>query len=161
MKEAVLCFVRRGDPPAELLLGRKKYGFGQGKYGGFGGKVEPGETPAGAAVRELAEEVGLAASVEDLELVAHVTFHFPHRPGWDHAMHAFLVHRWCGAPIESAEMAPAWFPLDAIPYDAMWDDALSWVPLILAGKRITARFTYDHTNQRVAQAEVQEWTEKG
>jgi hypothetical protein len=43
-------FVIEGN---KLLLGFKKRGFGAGLYNGFGGKVEPGETPAQAARREL------------------------------------------------------------------------------------------------------------
>jgi 8-oxo-dGTP pyrophosphatase MutT (NUDIX family) len=36
----------------EILLGfKKKKGLGQGKWNGFGGKVEPGETINQAAVR--------------------------------------------------------------------------------------------------------------
>jgi 8-oxo-dGTP pyrophosphatase MutT (NUDIX family) len=37
----------------KALLGMKKRGFGSGFYNGFGGKVEPGETIAEAAVREV------------------------------------------------------------------------------------------------------------
>lgn len=37
-----------------VLLGMKKRGFGMGKYNGFGGKVEPGESiEAAALVRQL------------------------------------------------------------------------------------------------------------
>ena len=36
-----------------MLLGQKKRGFGEGYYNGFGGKVEPGETVAQAAAREV------------------------------------------------------------------------------------------------------------
>ena len=43
----------------KILLGMKKRGFGAGKYNGFGGKVEAGETIAQAAVRETIEECGL------------------------------------------------------------------------------------------------------
>ncbi|KAF3125196.1 hypothetical protein TWF703_011054 [Orbilia oligospora] len=42
-----------------VLLGYKLRGFGQGKYNGYGGKVEPNETVIAAAVRELHEESGL------------------------------------------------------------------------------------------------------
>lgn len=157
MKEATVCFVRRGNPPDQVLLGRKKYGFGQGKYGGFGGKIEPGETAALAAVRELAEEASLVTVAEHLEPVAHVTFLFPHRPTWDQVVHAFLVHWWQGEPAESVEMAPAWFSFDAIPYDAMWDDSAHWLPLVLAGKHITARFIYRADNETVADVEIREW----
>ena len=35
----------------QILLGYKKRGFGKGKWNGFGGKVEKGETPQEAAIR--------------------------------------------------------------------------------------------------------------
>ena len=51
-----LCLLRKHD---KLLLGMKKQGFGSGKYNGFGGKVEMGETVEEAAKREVVEEVGI------------------------------------------------------------------------------------------------------
>lgn len=35
----------------EILLGLKKRGFGKGKWNGFGGKIEPGETIMQGAIR--------------------------------------------------------------------------------------------------------------
>lgn len=37
--------------PGKVLLGMKKRGFGAGKWNGFGGKVEPGESIEEAAKR--------------------------------------------------------------------------------------------------------------
>ena len=37
--------------PTRILLGMKKRGFGQGRWNGFGGKVEKGETIHQAAIR--------------------------------------------------------------------------------------------------------------
>lgn len=37
--------------PGRVLLGMKKRGFGAGKWNGFGGKVQPGETIEEAARR--------------------------------------------------------------------------------------------------------------
>jgi len=36
---------------SRVLLGMKKRGFGEGRWNGFGGKVEPGETIAQGALR--------------------------------------------------------------------------------------------------------------
>ncbi|MGA1129362.1 MAG: NUDIX domain-containing protein, partial [Chthoniobacterales bacterium] len=47
-ERANLCFVTRGD---EVLLIHKKRGLGAGKSHGPGGRIEPGETAAEAAVR--------------------------------------------------------------------------------------------------------------
>ncbi|EPS40099.1 hypothetical protein H072_6102 [Dactylellina haptotyla CBS 200.50] len=49
-----------------VLLGYKLRGFGQGKYNGFGGKVEADETITAAAVRELHEESGLLVEEPDM-----------------------------------------------------------------------------------------------
>lgn len=43
-----LAFIRRGN---QVLLGLKKRGFGEGKWNGFGGKLNPNETLADAAQR--------------------------------------------------------------------------------------------------------------
>jgi 8-oxo-dGTP diphosphatase / 2-hydroxy-dATP diphosphatase len=47
-------------------------GFGIGRWNGFGGKVEPGETIADAAKRELLEESSVVATV--LEKRGDLTF---------------------------------------------------------------------------------------
>ncbi len=151
---ATLCLVRRRGSADELLLGWKKRGFAAGKVGGFGGKVHDGETIAAAAARELAEECGLVVTPQDLRKVAELTFVFPHQPAWDQIVHTFLVECWQGEPGESEEMAPAWFRVAEIPYPAMWDDSRFWLPLLLSGKEITARFTFRADNDTVEQADI-------
>ena len=47
-KVLTLAFIRDGG---RLLLGMKKRGFGAGKWNGFGGKVDLGETILQGAVR--------------------------------------------------------------------------------------------------------------
>ena len=155
MREATLCLLVKGEPPAEILLGLKKIGFGQGKYNGFGGKIQAGETVETAAVRELEEETGIAVSERDLYKVAHLTFLFPERRDFDQVVHVFLVKRWQGEAVESAEMRPAWFSAKEIPFDSMWDDDLFWLPLILGGKRIRGVFTYLGDNETVGRAKIE------
>lgn len=149
MIEATLCLPVLGSPPTALLLGLKKKGFGEGKYVGFGGKIEAGESIPQAARRELEEESGLQVSVEHLEDSGRLTFVFPYKPEWDHLVHLFLIRQWQGQPRECDEIQPAWFRLDEIPYDRMWDDCRYWLPRALAGNFVAAHFTYAADNQTV------------
>ncbi len=55
-EEATLLFAFDGG--GRVLLIHKKRGLGKGKINGPGGRLEAGETPVQAAVRETREEVG-------------------------------------------------------------------------------------------------------
>lgn len=62
-KDYTLVFCRRtcDNGEKQVLLGMKKRGFGAGKWNGFGGKIENGETIEEAALRELHEECSVHA----------------------------------------------------------------------------------------------------
>jgi 8-oxo-dGTP diphosphatase len=156
MIEATLCFLLDGRPPKRILLGRKKRGFGKGKLNGFGGKVRAGETTAETMVREVAEEAGVTVSLDALRPAGTVTFVFPYKPAFDHHVHVFLTDAWSGEIRESHEMEPFWFPIDAIPYDRMWNDDRYWLPRVLAGKRIRAEFSFAEDNETVASWSLEE-----
>lgn len=160
MREATVCVLVWGNPPEQILLGLKKAGFAAGKYNGIGGKVEAGETVTTAAVRELEEETGIKAAEEDLQAMGHLTFLFPARPAWNQAVHVFLLRKWIGDPQESREMAPAWFRVDAIPFERMWQDNAHWLPRILAGERLRARYTYGHDNETIEAVELLPWAQQ-
>ena len=153
MREATLVLLFKGDPPVEVLLGYKKVGFGHGKYTGFGGKVEPGESILETAVRELAEETGIHMQSQFLEHAATLKFTFPHRIEWTQRVHVYTAYLGCEHPHESREMIPKWFPFKAVPYDQMWDDGRFWLPHILAGRSFTAHFTFESDNATVKTVE--------
>ncbi len=157
MMEATLCFPTRGNPPRQVLLGWKKVGFGAGKYNGFGGKVEAGEEIVAAALRELYEETGLIANPDYLQPAAHLNFAFPARPEWNQTVHVFVLSSWRGEPRESREMKPTWFSVDALPLHQMWQDDAYWLPRVLAGERLRARFVFGDDNESVVVAEIGPW----
>ncbi len=132
----------RDDGSTYVLLGEKKRGLGAGNIVGLGGKVEANETPRAAAAREAAEESGVVVDPADLEELAMITFRFPTRPSWDQRAAVFVTRLWRGEPVETDEITPAWYDVNAIPFDAMWADAQHWLPRVLAGQRLSADFIF-------------------
>lgn len=138
-----LCLIERTrDTGREILLGYKKTGFGNGRWVGLGGHIEPGEDPVAAAVREVAEEAGLVVRPSALVPVASLTFRFPARPAWDQTAEVFLTAEFAGQPRESAEVAPRWFAVAELPFGQMWDDAAYWLPRVLAGDHVRAEIVF-------------------
>jgi len=127
-----------------VLLGMKKRGFGEGRWNGFGGKVEKGETIIEAAIRETREESGL--KVEDLEEKGIVTFHFLDT-GKLLEVHIFDVLKYSGTMMETEEMSPKWFNLDEIPFDKMWADDIYWLPIFLRGNKFRGYFVFENNDK--------------
>lgn len=154
MKRATLCFLIQHGCTDSVLLGRKKRGFGLGKYNGFGGKIEPGEEATQAAVREVAEECGLLVDPSDLMRAGHLTFFFPASPSYDHDVTLFVATTWTGQVVETEEMAPQWFPLRDLPFSRMWQDDAHWLPHVLAGGLVEAEFTFANDNETIARSSL-------
>ena len=133
---ANLCFVRK---TGQLLLIRKKRGLGAGKVNAPGGKIEPGETPLEAAVRETREEVG----VVPLDPSARGTLRFQFVDGYSLHCTVFLASDCVGNPHETPEALPFWVPEHAVPYGEMWEDDRHWLPQMLAGSFFNGRFAFD------------------
>lgn len=70
----------------------------QGKpaFIGPGGRIEPGETPAQALVREMKEEFGITVLESDLEPFDSYSATAANHPGQQVHMEVFLVKRWQG-----------------------------------------------------------------
>lgn len=132
-----LCLIVRDD---RILLGMKKRGFGMGRWNGFGGKVEEGESIEEGAKRETLEESGV--TITEMEAVGIHEFEFARDRGNILEVHVYRVTAWEGEPHETEEMRPQWFTTDAIPYDAMWPDDIHWIPVFLAGKKFRTRFLF-------------------
>lgn len=133
---AVLLFVIRGG---EALLIRKKRGLGAGKINAPGGRIEPGESPEEAAVRETREEVGVTPEAPRRR--GHLRFQFT--DGYGLECHVLSADGCAGEVCETDEAIPRWTALDALPFAEMWADDRLWIPLMLAGRPFRGRFVFD------------------
>jgi 8-oxo-dGTP diphosphatase len=151
-----LCYVFRPGTGGQrqVLLGRKKRGFGAGMIMGLGGKALPGETEAACALREVREEAGIVIDPDSLSWQAELTFIFPSRSDMGAVVTVFFGQRWSGDVRESEEMAPEWFDADSPPLNQMWDDEAYWLPRVLAGETLTGTVTYDDACKLVTRAEL-------
>ncbi|MDO8566348.1 MAG: 8-oxo-dGTP diphosphatase [Candidatus Moranbacteria bacterium] len=136
-KVLTLCLVIQDG---NILLGMKKRGFGVGKWNGFGGKVESGETIEEAAKRETLEECGIV--IRNMEQVAINEFQFENKMEEILEVHVFRADTFSGEPIETEEMRPEWFAFADIPYDTMWPDDRFWMPIFLSGKKFRTKFLF-------------------
>ena len=148
MKQLTLSIICQDS---EILLGMKKRGFGAGRWNGFGGKVESGETIAEAAARELFEESNLVAG--DLLEIGILIFKFADATP-DLEVHVFRVDKFTGEPQESEEMRPQWFKIADIPYEQMWADDILWLPLLIAGQKFKGEFVFDRPSSAEYAAKI-------
>ena len=140
----------------KVLLAMKKRGFGVGKWNGVGGKVERGEAIGDAVLRETKEEIEVTVSPEDLEPVATIQFSFQGSPHDTISGHIFITKKWSGEPVETEEMAPKWFAFSDIPYSSMWVDDEHWLPQVLAGKKLDAKFLFSEDGSKILEMTIQE-----
>ncbi|HEU4797785.1 MAG TPA: 8-oxo-dGTP diphosphatase [bacterium] len=70
ISQRTLCFLQRGS---ELLLLQRRRPPNAGMWNGIGGKMEPGEDPFAACIREVREETGLMVTDPRLRALLVIT----------------------------------------------------------------------------------------
>lgn len=133
---ATLMFILDGD---EVLLIRKLRGIGAGKINGPGGKIDPGETPLEAAVRETQEE--LEVTPLNPRKMGELYFAMSDLP--DIFVHVYMAREYEGTASETPEAVPLWTHRHRIPYDLMWEDDEYWLPRMLEGGLFRGRFYFE------------------
>lgn len=133
---ATLLFVRQDG---RVLLMEKQRGLGKGLVNAPGGRVDPGETPRQAALREVEEEL----CVRPHEAVWCGEHRFQFRDGYSMWVHVYQSRGAAGEATQTPEAIPLWTDEDAIPYERMWADDAYWIPLMLAGERFSGRWIFD------------------
>lgn len=135
-ERAALTIIHRDD---RILLIHKKRGLGAGKFNGPGGRLEAGETPRQAAIRETVEEIGVTPL--GLREAGELCFQFV--DGYSIHGTVFMASDYQGEPVETDEAVPHWFPCGQIPYYNMWADDRLWLPLALKGQYFVGHFLFD------------------
>ena len=138
--------------PPKILLGMKKKKFGKGRYNGFGGGVNDGESLERCAIRETSEEAGII--MINPERMGRILFDFQDGEQ-DHLVYFFRALNFDGVPMESEEMKPEWFHIKDIPYEQMWPDDKHWLPILLEGRKFIGYFHF-HKQRKIAGYELNE-----
>lgn len=142
-KVLTLCIVHQNE---KVLLGMKKRGFGAGRWNGFGGKLNEGETVEDGAKRELLEEAGIVP----VDLIPFANFRFTFLDsGDDLEVRLFKITKFTGEPTESEEMKPQWFNVNEVPFSEMWPDDIYWFPLFLQNKKFRGEFNFKDQNNLI------------
>jgi len=135
-EKAVLCFIVE---EGRILLIEKKRGLGAGKVNGPGGRIEAGETPLQAALRETEEEVGvLPLGVRQAGVLS-----FQFTDGYALHCTVFRADSFRGKFRETEEAIPFWSELDSIPFERMWADDVHWMKYLLGGTYFEGFFSFD------------------
>ena len=123
------------DSSLVLLQRRANTGYYDGWWAASAaGHVDPGESVFATAVRETAEEIGVAIAESDLEPLTAMHRTAPTGLSVDQRIDVFFACRtWRGIPAlqETKASDLAWFDLDALP-----DDVVHHERFVLDGMRI-------------------------
>ena len=152
MKELTLVLFRRHG---EILLAMKKRGFGMGKWNGYGGKLQEGESLEHAAIREVKEESGIQIEESDLKRIGVLDFYFTDKEEWNQRVHVYLVENFTGEPIETEEMKPKWYKDTEIPYHEMWAGDDAWFPYLIRYEKFVGEIHFSEEGKKVVEVKVE------
>jgi 8-oxo-dGTP diphosphatase len=94
------------DADGRVLLARRPPGKSMAGLWEFpGGKIEPGETPEAALIRELAEELGIDTKASCLAPLCFASHGYD---GFHLLMPLFVCRRWSGTPAAREGQELAW-----------------------------------------------------
>lgn len=125
-----LCYIRKNGKVLVLYRNKKENDLNQGKWVGVGGKLEEGETPDEALLREVKEETGL--TLKRWHLHGVVTFV---SDTWDNEyMFLYSGYDFEGELNTSCpEGTLAWVPEGEVLYLPTWEGDKYFLRLLLQG----------------------------
>ena len=152
MNILTLAFLFRGD---KIILAMKKRDFGNGKWNGYGGKLEKDEKPIDGIVREIKEESGLIVESDQCRELGYMDFSFTDKEEWNQRVIVYRIDDFIGEPKETDEMMPRWFDIDKIPYDEMWAGDDEWIPNVIKNKNFKGRILFSDEGKKVVSCVVE------
>jgi 8-oxo-dGTP diphosphatase len=94
------------DPEGRILIAQRPAGKSMASLWEFpGGKIEPGESPEGAVIREMREELGVVIEPVSLQPFAFASHAYP---DFHLLMPLFLCRKWQGAVTAHEGQSIAW-----------------------------------------------------
>ena len=111
--EVVAAVIRHGD---QIFATQRGYGEFEGGWEFPGGKMEPGETPQEALVREIEEELDTEIEVGDL--IETVEYDYP---SFHLTMHCFFCSVKSGHLVLKEHEAAKWLTKETL-------DSVAWLP---------------------------------
>lgn len=119
--QTVLCYLERDEQYLMLYRNKKKQDINAGKWIGVGGKIEQGETPTKALLREVREETGLTLTAYRFRGVVD----FCSDIAQPETMYLFTATAWEGALTSCDEGELRWIPKAELQNYPLWEgDAL-------------------------------------
>ena len=156
MRTETLLFIYRHP---KIILGlknpEKKFG---GKWNGWGGGVEEGETPESSLIRELEEETFGKIKIDKLNKIGEILFKFETEEQ-DHYVHVFYTENYSGELGKSKDFLEyKEFDINNLPENMMPADK-KWIPLLANKKKFkgTVNFDKEFKNPEVNFYEVEEF----
>ena len=142
MKETTLCYIEKDNRYLMLYRNKLKDDPNKGKWLGIGGKLEQGETPDDAAVREVYEETGLRLNSYNYRgIVNFISDIYP-----DEAMHLYYSSDFEGIVKDCDEGELRWIEKDRLCSLPMWEGDKIFLSLIekdIPFFRLTLRYNKD------------------
>lgn len=121
----VLCYIERDGQWLMLHRNKKKQDLNGGKYVGIGGKLEPGEAPEDALLREVREETGL--TLTRFRRRGLVTFVQGELTEY---MFLFTADGFTGDLHDCDEGDLYWIPKTQVPSLPLWEGDREFLPLL-------------------------------
>ena len=126
LPQTVVCYLKRDNYYLLLFRNKKKNDYNEGKWIGVGGRLEKGETPDQAAIREIKEETGL--DVHSLSCSGEVLFV---NNDYEETMYVYEIEDFSGELIECDEGELRWIPIEDMYNYPMWEGDKAFLPLLM------------------------------